>query len=426
MFFSVSKKSMMVLIILFTVSLGWGAEPVVISFQKTPSAVSRMMPFQLDILMIKNSRIYVVADWKTLTRLDRAGIPYRDESSHFPARPPGRASIRTGINGDYHSYPELERELIDLENLHPDLARLDIIGQSHELRNIYALKISDNPGLNEREAKVLFLGCHHAREWISVEVPLYLARYLLDRYQTDDEIRQLVDTSEIWIVPLVNPDGLEYSIYYYRYWRKNRRNNGNGSYGVDLNRNYGFQWGYDAIGSSGDPDSFTYRGPGPFSEPESQAVRDLVDSHDFQALVSYHNYTQVILFPWGHTEQQPPEYNLLSSLAGNMSRLMKTVNGRIYDYGQSSEASYLVNGDTTDWAYGNHGIPAFTLELPPEEYTGGGFFNSESDILPICRENIPAALYLIQWARSQHSMDNVTEKRRVVRPGNDQKTKTKK
>jgi hypothetical protein len=398
-----------------TASLIWAQYPSVLSIDESPERLSKLISLQADILMIKEGRIYVVADWKDKDKLNLAGISFRDESSRFPATPPRSAAIRTGINGAYHSYPEVEQVLMELENLHPALARLEIIGQSHERRSIYALKISDNPQNNEDEAEVLFLGCHHAREWISVEVPLFLARYLLNNYESDSSIRDLINSSEIWIVPLVNPDGLEYSIYYYRYWRKNRRDNGNGSFGVDLNRNYGFKWGYDSLGSSGDPDSFIYRGPNPFSEPESQAVQSLVKANDFQALVSYHNYTQVILFPWGYTNQRPPEYDLLKFLAGEMSQLMESVNNRPYDFGQSSITSYLVNGDTTDWAYGQYGIPSFTFELPPQDYLGGGFFNSEADILPICRENIPAAVYFIQWAVSQYEGDDI-QTRRIVRP----------
>ncbi len=376
--------------------------PAVISIPGDPDLMEKTAWMQLDLLMEKDGRIYLVTDEKDRSRLQTAGVPFRDESSRFPVRAPRDASLLSGINGAYHSYPEVEQAMMEMENSYPHLAELEIPGQSHELRNIYALKISGQTGGNANKARVLFLGAHHAREWISVEVPLYLARYLLDHYDSDPAVRNLVDSSEIWIVPLVNPDGLEYSIYYYRYWRKNRRHNRDGSFGVDLNRNYSYKWGYDSLGSSHNPDSSVYRGPGPFSEPESQAVRSLVASRSFQALVSYHSYTQVILFPWGYTFQPGPEYNLLLDLAENMSQRMEEVNGRFYEYGQSSIASYLVNGDTTDWALGTYGIPAFTFELPPVDYIGGGFFNPEDDILPICRENIPAALYLIQWAVSRH------------------------
>ena len=199
-------------------------------------------------------------------------------------------------------------------------------------------------------------------------------------------------------MPLVNPDGLEYSIRFYRYWRKNRRFNADGSFGVDLNRNYGYSWGYDDRGSSPIPSSDVYRGAEPFSEPETRAVRDFFFERDFRALVSYHSYSQVILYPWGFTTAPTDRDGLLESLAASMSNLMQPVNGRAYGFGRAGDSFYLTNGDTTDWAFGLAGIPAYTIELPPVDQLGGGFFNAEQDIAPIFRENLPAALHLIDWA----------------------------
>src|SRR5690606_24982078 len=119
----------------------------------------------------------------------------------------------------------------------------------------------------------LLLGCHHAREHLSVEVPLKAAQYLARNYATNPRIKELLDTREVWIVPMINPDGAEYDIATgrYRMWRKNRRDNGDGTYGVDLNRNYATGWG--GPGSSASPKSDVYHGPGAFSEPETRAVR---------------------------------------------------------------------------------------------------------------------------------------------------------
>jgi murein tripeptide amidase MpaA len=124
-------------------------------------------------------------------------------------------------HGAFHSTLELETDLRTLERDFPGLARVVEIGGSLEDRKIWALKISDNASMDEGEPAVLFLGCHHAREWISVEVPFLFGKYLLENYGLSQDIRDLVDSSEIWIVPIVNPDGLEYSIHIYRYWRKN-------------------------------------------------------------------------------------------------------------------------------------------------------------------------------------------------------------
>ena len=205
--------------------------------------------------------------------------------------------------GLYHTYAEVETELRQLADDYPAISNMTTIGKSLEQRELWAIKISDNVSQDEEEPVVVFLGAHHAREWISVDVPFLIAKHLTENYSSDPSIARLVNNSEIWIVPMVNPDGHQYSVMTDRLWRKNRRNNGDGSFGVDLNRNYSYQWG--GTGSSGDTFSETYRGPAPFSEPESQAVRDFLDQQSPKALISYHNYSQLQLLP------QHPALNLL-------------------------------------------------------------------------------------------------------------------
>ncbi|MDH4198144.1 MAG: M14 family metallopeptidase, partial [Candidatus Aminicenantes bacterium] len=257
---------------------------------------------------------------------------------------------------------------------------------------------SDNAAADEQEPAFLVVGCHHAREWISVEVPLLFARHLLENYERSDEVRDVVDRGETWVVPLLNPDGLEYSIHAYRYWRKNRRLNADGSFGIDLNRNYSYKWGFDDVGSSGIPASEVYRGTAPFSEPETDACQRFFRQHDVRALVSYHSYSQIILYPWGYVDAPAEKEAELAELARKMSELIQPVNGRLYDYARAAAGLYTTNGDTTDWAYATSGIPAFTIELPPVDVLHGGFFNKETDILPIFRENLPALLFLARTA----------------------------
>ncbi len=379
----------------------------VVSFAKTPETLTKLQRLDLDLLMEKAGRIYAVVGVRDLIRLNQELVAYRIETQNFPAASSVMISAQGGINGQFHSYWEVEQELMLLEQTYPAVVKVVGIGNSLEGRNIYAVKISDNASQEEDEAQVIFCGCHHAREWISVEVPLRLAQHLAANYASDPEIRTLLDKSEVWILPLVNPDGLEYSIHVYRYWRKNRRNNGGGSYGIDLNRNYGYQWGHDEIGSSGDPNSAVYRGPAAFSEPESRVVRDFVAAHDFQALVSYHNYSQIILYPWGYTHELSDQDELMRDLSGHMVERMAQVHGRQYAFGPAGESLYTTNGDATDWAYGVYGIPAFTVELPPPGVAAGGFFNSEADIEPIFEENLAAALFLIDWAVQNHQTGQI-------------------
>ncbi|MBN1562173.1 zinc carboxypeptidase, partial [candidate division KSB1 bacterium] len=264
--------------------------------------------------------------------------------------------------GLYHTYAELTSELSSLADAHSDIAAVMPIGTSHQGRELWAIKISDDVNTDEDEKVIALMGAHHAREWISVEVPVLIARYLLDNYDANQMVKDYVDNAEIWVVPLVNPDGHHYSVSSDRLWRKNRRDNGDGSYGVDLNRNYSYAWG--GPGSSGDTFSETYRGPSPFSEPESRACRDFLSAIEPRALISYHSYSQLILFPWGYTEDPAPDKALLEHLAVTMANEIKAVHNVSYTADQAS-GLYLASGDTVDWLYALLGVPAFTIELRP-------------------------------------------------------------
>ena len=352
----------------------------------------------LDLLMEKDGKIYIVASPGDLAALFAARVPFSRETDRFFPFDQTGISPSGGLNGAYHSTLELETDFRILERDHPQLARVVELGETLEKRKIYALKISNNVSLDENEPAVLFVGCHHAREWISVEVPFLFGKYLLDNYAGNAAVQNLVNRSEVWIVPIVNPDGLEYTIHVYRYWRKNRRFNADGSYGVDINRNYSYQWGYDNLGSSPEPASDIYRGSAPFSEPETDAVRRLFLSRNFRAMISFHSFAQDILYPWGYINAPTPQEAELDAIAGTMSGLIATVRGTVYAYGRAAGLLYTTNGDTVDWVFGTSGIPGFTIELPPVDVEHGGFFNDEAAIDAIFRENLPAMLYLTDYA----------------------------
>ncbi len=299
--------------------------------------------------------------------------------------------------GLYHTFAETEAALRQLAQDHPEIAQLASIGKSVEGRDLWAIKISDNVATDEAEPVIVFTGAHHAREWISVETPLMLSDHLVKNYDSDANVAALVDGAEIWIAPMVNPDGHVYSVSTNRLWRKNRRDNGDGTFGVDLNRNYGHNWG--GPGASRDTFSDIYRGPSAFSEPETQAMRDFLDREQPAALVSYHNFSQLVLYPWGTTSDPAPDEALLQNLATAMADRIKAVHGQNYTPQQSSQL-YLASGDTTDWLYALLGVPAFTIELRPRG-SFPGFELPEDQIQPTFEENLPAALYLIGWAIGQ-------------------------
>ncbi|GAB4323037.1 MAG: hypothetical protein Kow0074_14950 [Candidatus Zixiibacteriota bacterium] len=270
------------------------------------------------------------------------------------------------------------------------------IGQSVNGLDIWAMKISDNWGTDENEPEFLFTGMHHAREPIGLEVNLETIRTLVEGYGIDPRITQLVDEREIWFIPCLNPDGYEYNTSNFPagggMWRKNRRNNGNGTFGVDLNRNYGHEWGYDNNGSSPSSSSETYRGTAPFSEPETQAIRAFVNSRQFVFAVNFHSYSDLYLWPWGYDYIYTPDQVLFEAIGDSLS----TYNGYTPQVGW---ALYPTNGDSDDWMYGATGEHQKILSFTPEVGSSAqGFWPPEADIPGLIAENIEPNLIWIELA----------------------------
>ena len=364
------------------------------------------LDLDLDIWEVNRGYLIAMVYDKQILELKEKGfvveILYKSEKEFQESCfEPVQATSQAGVS--YHSYSSLKTELQNLETNYTNIAKVYDIGDSWEKtqeiadRDILAIKISDNVTTEEEdEPDILFMGGTHAREWISVEVPFYLAKYLVEHYSTDQKVKQLIDSREIWIVPLVNPDGLEYSRTDNRFWRKNRRDNGDGTFGVDPNRNFGYKWGQQ--GSSGNSTSNTYRGTAPFSEPETQAIRYLVSTHNFSSSISYHSYSQLVLYPWGYTNDAPQHKVQLSKMAEDMATEIEKVHGKDYTPEQASDL-YITSGDSDDWLYGVHNIAAFTIELRPKTLAEGGFVLPPNQIIPTWEENKPAALYLIEWCQ---------------------------
>jgi len=295
----------------------------------------------------------------------------------------------------YHSAASLEQDMRQLANSQPDIVELREIGRSVENRPIWALRIGERRGSTR---KVCFLGCHHAREWVAVEVPYRLAEYLV-QHASQNPVRQWLSQGEIWVAPMVNPDGHEHTRTENRLWRKNRRRNPDGSVGVDPNRNYGYMWGTLNVNTSSHvPSDDTYVGPHAFSEPETRAVRDLIARELFRDILTYHSYSQLILYPWGYTSRpviNPVDRDNMRTLAERMQKLIRDVHGTTYTAQQSSQL-YPTAGDTTDWTYGEYQIPSFTIELRPRTQAEGGFILPPEQIQPTWADNQPAALEFIQ------------------------------
>lgn len=296
---------------------------------------------------------------------------------------------------------------------YPHLARFEVLGQSVEGRDLVALRLSDHPGLEENgEHKIFFCALHHAREWATHEMALFLAESLVTQYETHPRVRNILNRSVVWVLLNQNPDGFEYSWETDRLWRKNRRPNRDGlTVGVDLNRNYNFRWGVDNLGSSSFPGDQTYRGPAPESEPETRAVQAFLERERPIIALSYHTYSQLVLYPWGYTGSLLPQgYTALRAIGDHYARIVLDDSGMNYLPGQGNYTIYPTNGDFTDYAYGVHGVLAFTPELRPISSEFGGFLLPEEEILPNNQENYAAALWL---------MDSVADIRFVPAPQRD-------
>lgn len=300
-------------------------------------------------------------------------------------------------DSDYHNYAETTDELNKLAQEFPGITKLFSIGKSFEGRDIMGIRICGDMANASQKAAVAFMGGHHSREHLSVEMPLRLARFLLEKYKAgNDRIVHLVNSRDIQIVPAVNPDGLEFDIStgQYQMWRKNRRTNRDGTYGVDLNRNYGFKWGTG--GSSTSTTSEVYMGPSAFSEPETQAVKNWIETNkNISTLLTYHTYSELILYPWGHKYESISEKRDLA-VYETMAKKMAEWN---HYTPQQSSALYIASGDTTDWAYGEHKVISFTFELDPQNAWGGGGFYPGAQVIPeVIAKNIEPALYLMEYA----------------------------
>ncbi len=294
-----------------------------------------------------------------------------DVVAEYPAPGPGRAPATTPeFLPQYYTYAEAVAKLNALAAAYPALTSLEDLGNSIEGRDILALKISDNAAVDEDEPEVLVMGCHHSREAISVIVPLALADSLLLNYGTNPQFTQWVDEREIWVLPVVNPDGLVHCENTYYFWRKNRR----GGYGVDLNRNYAFEWGHDNIGSSGSTSNETYRGASPASEPEVQAIQSFVDSRQFVFSLSFHSYGDWLLWGPGYKPAHPEDQDVFRGYGD----LVAPVNG--FEPGNpASSTIYTTNGSSDDWLY-NALSHAKVFALTPEVGTSG--FNPPAAEIP--------------------------------------------
>lgn len=309
-------------------------------------------------------------------------------------------SVQNTFDPQYHTYDELTAELNEIAAKYPNLAKLGNVGKSWESakgkadRKLWSMRITGK-GNPDSKPGIVFFGNHHARELVTVEIPLMLIKHLLENYGKDADITNMLDSTDIWVIPMVNPDGHTLAEKGNN-WRKNKNDNkdvsATASMGVDLNRNYGHQW--NTGGSSDDTRSETYHGKAAFSEPETQAIRDFMTKQtNLKIMMSYHSFSNLILWPWGWSNSPTPD-------AAKFNTIGKKLGANAgYKPEQSSEL-YIASGITDDYAYAKLKMLSFTTEMGA---WGDGFDPPYSKVAQFWKENLPNALYLIKLASDSNA-----------------------
>jgi len=357
---------------------------------------SVLQDMKLDLATEKVSKYAeVIVSKAEIEEINRRGFT----TEEIPYSGPGY------IGSAYHTHDELKELMDGFAKDYPNITFLDTIGMTDTQGNIIqAIKISDNPMEEEDEPALLFDGQHHSNEPVGMESCLDIIEYLLSRYGIDQKVTDWVNNTEIWVIPMLNPDGWNYIIdngLYNTYWRKNQRdNNENGIFdpedGVDINRNYDHNW---ITGGSGNFGSNTYRGPSIFSEPEARAKRDLALAQKFVLSISFHSYGEVVIYSWSGDPSAPDQLLNRTFADSIASRVPKFSGNGTY----SPTASNCTTGFSRCWMYVHCG----TLEVTVE--TATQFIPAASEAQDIAQDNLNGALYLFDRLESSMLTGHVTD-----------------
>jgi len=309
------------------------------------------------------------------------------------------SNFNLGTMGGYLKYNEMLAELDDMFAQYPNLITAKSAISTFVTagnRPIYHVKISDNPNTNETEPKILYTAIHHAREPMALMETIFFMWYVLENFGTNDEVTYLVNNTQLYFVPCLNPDGYLHNESTNAtgggMWRKNRRNNGS-SFGVDLNRNYSYGWG--TTGTSATPSNDTYRGTAPFSEPETQAMRWLVQNNNFISAFNAHTFAEDILFPIGTTTAEFAEHH---DYFQDYTSHMVQFNGYT---AMKSSGLYPASGDSDDYMYKvDIGVGQKDTIFVHTPEVGTAFWQPQAEIVPTCAEMVFPNLILAHIARN--------------------------
>ena len=285
----------------------------------------------------------------------------------------------------YTSYNDMVDFFKSAQKTNPNLFKVETIGTTWEDREIVAVSITKDVKTNKEKPALFFTGTIHAREWIGIELSLSFAQYIINHIDYDPQLNELLDRSTLYMVPCANPDGYEYSRNHFAFWRKNRRRNEDGSFGVDLNRN--FEIGFTP---NKDMTSNVYSGPAAFSEPETAALRDFVVDHkNITIALDYHSQGNVFFPAHNFIHEDAVDAIDLNLLAGNMAEEIRKESGREYGVHMGKPPVHLISGSGREFYY-SRGALSIVAEVGTRNISDYKEHMSEN-----IDENLPALIYAL-------------------------------
>ncbi len=404
------------LVVLFLSILSLAADEIIISIENFDEQLLKWVQEQNieKLSQIDNDKLEIIVNEKQKKHISKNYI-FKIIST--------TESRKRDIVG-YRNYQELTAELQQISIDYPAITELTSLGNStcydyylsgndnysDFQHQIWCLKLSDNPSTNEDEPNIFYASEIHAREPISLEVEMYVLNYLVSNYGIVDSVTNWINSTQIWFIPLMNPDGhkLVTEGWHTMHRKSMCDNNSNGipdnstADGVDLNRNFGYVWGNN--GASNNPNSSIFHGISEWSEKETVYVRDLIYAHKFYAGITYHSAGQWVLYPLGHLPNAcSQDHEIMDDLATKMAETIPKIGGTgHYTPMQAVDFGYTCQGTMGDWGYAEQRIFAFTIELATT------FIPPSSQINQICEDNLESALIMLERVHHSTLTGNIT------------------
>lgn len=367
----------------------FSANSMIVRFELTDSMKNFLKANQLDVTGVNYKTMEIEAlltqEELSMVKSQKANIKFS-----FPQ------NLLAGPDDQYKNPDEIADIVAATHAKYPDITEVKTIGKTLEGREILAIKISDNAKTDEKEPVVLVNAMHHAREVMTPEITTDMIDYLTSNYGTNAEVTNWVNNTEIWVIPMFNLDGNNKMWTEDSMWRKNTRDN----FGVDLNRNYPTGWN-SCNGSSSYTGAQDYRGTAPASEPETKAMMDFVASIKPVFNISYHSYSEIVIYPFGCKPKKTPTEQAVETIGAEIGKKID------YKPGTAWELLYNADGGDIDWMYVEHQVIPFVIEV---NSTMAGFHPSYSKWRDkTVLRNRPGWMHLLSKVQNGPSLQGVVE-----------------